>query len=98
MIFFSIILSAFGIAFFCRLQYALAVYALPFFAAISAGLAAFHSGPGGIGAIIVGVAGIATLGAGQLAFGVVRSATHPRGNSTGLRGAGGSPAITRFSV
>ena len=73
MIFFSIILSAFGIAFFCRLLYALAVYALPFFAAISAGLAAFHSGPGGIGAIIVGVAGIATLGAGQLAFGVVWS-------------------------
>jgi hypothetical protein len=74
MIVFSVILSAFGIAFFCWLLYVLAVYALPFFAAISAGLAAFHSGVGVIGAIIVGVvAGIATLGAGQLAFGVVVS-------------------------
>ena len=74
MFFFSLILSAFGIAFFCRLLYAFAVNALPFFAAISAGQTAFHSGAGRIGAIIVVVvAGIATVGAGQLAFGVVWS-------------------------
>lgn len=64
----GIIFSVFGIGFFCWLLFTLAVYALPFFATVTAGLAAFHSGAGVIGAIVVGiVAGAVTLGAGQLA-------------------------------
>ena len=74
MIIIGIILGAFGIGLFCWLLFTLAVYALPFSASLTAGLAAFHSGAGTIGAIVVGiVAGAVTLGAGQLAFAVARS-------------------------
>lgn len=74
MIVIGIILSVFGIGFFCWLLFALAVYALPFFAAMTAGIAAFHGGAGVVGAIAVGVgASVITLGAGQVAFAVVRS-------------------------
>jgi hypothetical protein len=70
----SIIVSAFGIGFFCWLLFTLAVYALPFFVAMTAGFAALHSGAGFIGAIVVGiVVGIVTLAAGQLSFAIVRS-------------------------
>jgi hypothetical protein len=63
MIIIRIILSMFGVGFFCWLLFTLAVYALPFFAGLFVGLAAFHSGAGVIGALIVGVlAGGATLG------------------------------------
>jgi hypothetical protein len=72
MIIIGLILGALGIGFFCGLLFTLAVYALPFFASVTAGLAAFHSGAGVIGAIVVGiVAGAVTLGAGQFAFAVV---------------------------
>jgi hypothetical protein len=74
MIIISIILGAFGIGFLCWALFALAVYALPFFAGVSTGLAAFHSGAGAIGAIFIGaLAGIATLSAGQIAFAATRS-------------------------
>ena len=74
MIIVGIILSVFGIGFFCWLLFTLAVYALPFFAGLSAGLAAFHSGSGVIGALIVGgLAGGATLAIGQIAFATVRT-------------------------
>jgi hypothetical protein len=69
-----IILGAFGVGFLCWVLFTLAVYALPFFAGVTAGLAAFHSGAGVIGSIVVGtVAGVLTLGAGQAAFAVSRS-------------------------
>ena len=42
----GIILSIFGIGFLCWLMFNLAVYALPFFAGMTAGLAAYHSGAG----------------------------------------------------
>ena len=68
MIIIGLILGALGIGFFCWLLFTLAVYALPFSASLTAGLAAFHSGAGAIGAIVVGIiAGAVTLGAGQLA-------------------------------
>lgn len=71
----GLILSVFGIGFLCWLLLTLAVYALPFFAGVTAGLAAYHSGAGVIGAILVGfVAGAATWLLGQLAFATVRSA------------------------
>jgi hypothetical protein len=74
MIVIGLILSAFGIGFLYWALFTLAAYALPFFAGITAGLAAFHSGAGVIGAIVVGtVGGVLTLGAGQAAFAVSRS-------------------------
>ena len=74
MIIIGIVLSVFGLGFFCWLLFTLAVYALPFFAGLTAGLAAFHSGAGVIGALIVGVlAGGATLAIGQIAFATVRT-------------------------
>ena len=49
------ILSLFGISLLCWLIFTLAVYALPFFAGLTAGIAAFHSGSGVLGALLVGV-------------------------------------------
>jgi hypothetical protein len=70
----GIVLSVFGLGFFCWLLFTLAVYALPFFAGLTAGLTAFHSGSGVVGALIVGVlAGAATLAIGQIAFATVRT-------------------------
>jgi hypothetical protein len=74
MIIIGLILGVFGIGFFCWLLFTLAIYALPFFAGLTAGLAAFHGGAGVLGALAVGAAaGIATLIAGQLAFAATRS-------------------------
>ena len=74
MIVIGLILGVFGIGFFCWLLFTLAIYALPFFAGLTAGLAAFHGGAGVLGALAVGAAaGIATLIAGQLAFAATRS-------------------------
>jgi hypothetical protein len=74
MLIIGIILAFVALAYPCWLLFALAVYALPFFAALSAGIAAYHSGSGPIGAIVVGViAGAVTLLLGQVAFATVRS-------------------------
>jgi hypothetical protein len=68
------ILSTAGIGFFCWLLFTLTVYALPFFAGLMAGRAAFHSGSGVIGALVVGIlAGVATLAIGQIAFATLRT-------------------------
>jgi hypothetical protein len=54
--------------------FTLAVYALPFFTAITAGVAAYHSGSGEIGEVLVGlIAGALTLAAGQIAVAAFRS-------------------------
>ncbi|MEN5279137.1 hypothetical protein ABE527_19620 [Brucella sp. TWI432] len=51
----------------------LAVFALPFFAGISAGTWAFQTGSGWLGAILVGlVAGAVTLGLGQFLLAFIR--------------------------
>jgi len=69
MIIIGIVLSFIGLAYLCWLLFALAVYALPFFAGATAGLAAYQSGWGPIGAIIVGlIASSVTLVVGQIAF------------------------------
>ena len=74
MLIIGLVLSVFGIGFFCWVLFTLAVYALPFFAGLAAGLAAYHSGAGVAGAIVVAiVAGGVTLTAGQVAFATVRS-------------------------
>ena len=70
----GLILSIAGIAFLCWLLFTLTVYALPFFAGLTAEIAAFHSGSGVIGALVVGVlVGGATLAIGQIAFAAVRT-------------------------
>jgi hypothetical protein len=59
---------------FGNATFSLAVYALPFFAAIAGGLFAYHTGAGPIGgAAIAMAAGAATLVAGQFAFAHSRS-------------------------
>jgi hypothetical protein len=69
----GLILSMFGIGLFCWLIFTLAVYALPFFIGLTAGMAAFHSGAGVLGALLIGiVTGAITLAVGQIAFAVVR--------------------------
>jgi len=74
MVVIGLVLSVVGLGFFCWLLFTLAVYALPFFAGLTAGLAAFHSGAGVIGPLIVGVlAGGATLAIGQIAFATLRT-------------------------
>jgi succinate dehydrogenase/fumarate reductase cytochrome b subunit len=74
MIIIGIVLAFIGLAYLCWLVFALAVYALPFFAGATVGLAIYHSGSGPIAAIIVGAitSGI-TLIAGQIAFTTLRS-------------------------
>jgi hypothetical protein len=69
----GLVLNTVGIGLFCWLIFTLAVYALPFFVAVSAGMAAFHSGAGIFGAPLVGIAvGGVTLAIGQTAFAIVR--------------------------
>jgi hypothetical protein len=59
---------------FWSATFALAVQALPVFVAFAAGLAAYHSGSGEIGAVLVGlIAGALTLAAGQIAVAAFRS-------------------------
>lgn len=73
MIFLSIFLSIAAIGFFCWLLFTLAVFALPLFAGVSAGMWAYHTGAGWLGAILVGaVAGGMTLGIGQMLLAVIR--------------------------
>lgn len=74
MLAFGILLSTFGIGLFCWLIFTLAVYALPFFVAVSVGIIAFHSGAGILGAPLIGiVVGAVTLTIGQTAFSNARS-------------------------
>jgi len=56
MIVIGLIVSVFGVGFLCWLLFTLAVYALPFFVGMTTGLAAYHSGAGVIGALVVGFA------------------------------------------
>ena len=72
MIFLGTILSIAAIGFFCWLLFNLAVFALPFFAGLTIGIWAFHTGAGVLGGIAVGVvAGGITFGLGQLALAFV---------------------------
>jgi hypothetical protein len=69
----GLILSGFGIGLFCWLIFTLAVYALPFFIGLTAGIAACHSGAGALGGFVCGiVAGSLTFVLGQVAFATVR--------------------------
>lgn len=70
----GLVLNTLGIGLFCWAIFALAVYALPFFVALSLGMATFQSGAGLIGALLIATAGGAlTLVLGQVAFAATRS-------------------------
>ena len=74
MLIFGIVFNVVGLGFFCWLLFALAAHALPVFVAVTIGLAAFHSGAGPAGAIMVAlVCGVVTLFVGQIAFATARS-------------------------
>ncbi len=69
MIIFGILASFAVLGAICWVLFNLAVFALPFFAGLTVGMAAFHSGAGPLGAIAIGiVVGLATLLFGQLAL------------------------------
>ena len=70
----GLLLNIAGIGVFCWLIFTLAVYALPFFVAINAGIWAFQSGAGPLGTPLVAVAaGGMTLAIAQIAFAMTRS-------------------------
>lgn len=70
----GLVLNTIGIGLLCWLIFRLAVYALPFFVALSAGMMAFHSGVGILGAPFVGIAtGVLALTAGRTALAMTRS-------------------------
>ncbi len=72
----GLVLNAVGIGLFCWMIFALAIYALPFFIALSLGMLAFHDGAGITGALLIGTAsGALTLAAGQVAVSVSRTLT-----------------------
>lgn len=73
MILIGILFSIAAIGFFCWLLFTLAVFALPFFAGVTAGMWAYDTGAGWLGAILVGaLAGGLTFGVGQLLLVFVR--------------------------
>jgi len=70
----GLLLNTVGIGLFCWLIFTLAVYALPFFVAINAGIWAFHSGAGVVGTPLVAVAaGGMSLVIARIAFSMTRS-------------------------
>jgi hypothetical protein len=69
----GLVLNTVGIGLFGWLIFTLAVYALPFFVAVSTGMMAYQSGAGILGAPLVGmVAGGMALAAGRTAFAMTR--------------------------
>lgn len=70
----GLVLNTLGIGLFCWALFALAVYALPFFVALSIGMTALQTGTGVVAALLIGTAGGAlTLVLGQIAVAVTRS-------------------------
>jgi hypothetical protein len=59
MIIFGPLLVILGIGFFCWLLFNLAVFALPFFAGLTIGIWAFHTGAGVLGGVAVGLGQLA---------------------------------------
>lgn len=74
MSFIGILLTLGGLGFLCLLLFTLAIYALPFFAGLWIGLAAYHGGAGFVGALMLAlIAGVVVFALGQFAFATTRS-------------------------
>lgn len=72
--FLSAILSVLGLGFMVYVLFTLAVYALPFFVAVTVGMNVYSSEAGLLTAIVAAlVSGAVTLLAGQIAFATIRS-------------------------
>ena len=70
----GLLLNTVGIGLFCWLIFTLAVYALPYFVAINAGIWAYHSGAGLLGTPLIAVAaGGMALAIAQISFAMTRS-------------------------
>lgn len=70
----GVLLNIAGIGVFCWLIFTLAVYALPFFVAINAGIWAFQSGAGLFGTLLLAIAaGAMSLAVVRIAFATTRS-------------------------
>jgi hypothetical protein len=70
----GIVLNIVGFGFFCWVLFTLAIYALPFFVGMTAGLYAHESGTGPLGAIGLGIVAAAfVLVVGQTIFSFVRT-------------------------
>lgn len=70
----GIVLNITGLGFFCWVLLTLAIYALPFFVGMTAGLYAHGAGAGPFGAIVLGLLAAAfTLVIGQTIFSLVRT-------------------------
>ncbi len=70
----GIVLNIIGLGFFCWVLFTLAIYALPFFVGMNAGLYAYGAGAGPFGAIVLGLLAAAfTLVIGQTIFSLVRT-------------------------
>ncbi len=75
MIIFAILGSLAAIGVLCWLLFTLAVFALPAFVGVSAGIWAHQTGAGLVGAIVIGAVGAGTaLGVGQLLLAILRPA------------------------
>ena len=72
----GLVLNTLGVGLFCWAIFALAVYALPFFVALSIGITALQGEAGVVGALLIGtVSGALTLVLGRTAVAVTRSST-----------------------
>lgn len=70
----GILLAVLSIAVLCWLLFTLAVYALPFFVALSIGTWVYSAGAGSVSAVAVAlIAGVLTLVIGQLTFAFIHS-------------------------
>ena len=97
MIFIGILLSIAAIGFLCWLLFTLAVFALPFFAGVTAGTWAYGTGAGWLGAIVVGffAAGL-TFGIGQFLLATVRPTSAVYGGSAVLSTDSDATSIRRI--
>jgi hypothetical protein len=74
MIALGIVLNIVGLGFFCWVLFTLAIYALPFFVGVSAGIYAHQTGTGPLGALGLGIVTAAfVLVIGQAIFSFVRA-------------------------
>lgn len=70
----GLVLNTLGIGLLCWAIFAIAVYALPFFVALTIGMMALQSGAGLIGTLLIATAsGALTLVLGQVAVAITRS-------------------------